>query len=155
MATASEPEQTLQQNGHSDPRTQLEDTIDSLLVKIWEIMVQLNDYNPNPDQKWVLSRTLSDLADCFEEIHKLQEKIKHIEVPLEVIEYIDEGRNPDKFMIDYVEEVMEESASMNVKNEAIQDFSKLLLEQLQESFPEQTDFYKQCQSSKSKTTNGH
>lgn len=33
--------------------------------------------------------------------------------------YIDEGRNPDKFMMDYVEEVTEESASMNVKNEAI------------------------------------
>jgi hypothetical protein len=62
MATTSEPEQppqqNAQQNGHSDPRSQLEDTIDNLLVKIWEIMVQLNDYNPNPDQKWVLSRTL-------------------------------------------------------------------------------------------------
>jgi len=51
--------------------------------------------------------------------------------------------------------VMEESESMNVKNDAIQDFSKLLLEQLQESFPEQTDFYKQYQSSKSRTTNGY
>jgi hypothetical protein len=90
-------------------------------------------------------------------------------------------------MMDYVEEVMEESESMNVKNDAIQviiylsilfflnpfssinilihsivlldinyqDFSKLLLEQLQETFPEQTDFYKQYQSSKSKTTNGY
>ncbi|CAB4419971.1 unnamed protein product [Rhizophagus irregularis] len=159
MTTATETEQpsqqNAQQNGHSDPRSQLEDTIDNLLIKIWEIMVQLNDYNPNPDQKWVLSHTLSDLAVCFDDIHKLQEKIKHIEVPLEVIEYIDEGRNPDKFMMDYVEEVTEESASMNVKNEAIKDFSNLLLEQLQESFPEQTDFYKQCQSSKSTTTNGH
>ncbi|GBB93841.1 hypothetical protein RclHR1_02240013 [Rhizophagus clarus] len=153
--TEQPPQQNSQQNGHSDPRSQLEATINNLLVKIWDIMVQLNDYNPNPEQKWVLSRNLSDLAECFEEIHKLQEKIKHIEVPIEVIEYIDEGRNPDKYMMDYVEEVTEESASMSVKNEAIKDFSNLLLEQLQESFPEQTDFYKQCQSSKSKTTNGH
>src|ERR1043166_10088883 len=104
MATVSEPEKPPQQNGHSDSRIQLEDNIDNLLVKIWEIMVQLNDYSPDPDQKWVLSRTLyveisnfilhlkivkflnyfynnrSDLANCFEEIHKLQEKIKHIEV---------------------------------------------------------------------------
>lgn len=58
MATASEPEQPPQQNGHSDSRIQLEDNIDNLLVKIWEIMVQLNDYSPDPDQKWVLSRTL-------------------------------------------------------------------------------------------------
>ncbi|CAG8584885.1 918_t:CDS:2 [Funneliformis caledonium] len=189
MTTASEPEQPPQQNGHSesrDPRTQLELTIDNLLTKIWEIMVQLNDYNP--ENKWALSHTLSDLADRFDEIHKLQEKIKHIEVPLEVIEYIDEGRNPDKFMVDYVEEVIKENESVNIKNEAIQvisiliykkhfnsfndfldsidinsfqllmncqNFSELLLDQLQESFPEQTDCYKQYQLSKSKTTNGH
>ncbi|CAI2184268.1 2897_t:CDS:2 [Funneliformis geosporum] len=156
MATASEPEQPPQQNGHNesrDSRTTLELTIDNLLTKIWEIMVQLNDYNP--ENKWALSKNLSELADQFDKIHKLQEKIKHIEVPLEVIEYIDEGRNPDKFMVDYVDEVIKENESVNIKNEAIQNFSELLLEQLQESFPEQTDCYKQYQSSKSKKTNGH
>ncbi|CAG8793381.1 12534_t:CDS:1, partial [Gigaspora rosea] len=47
MATVSEPRQ---QNGHSDHRAQLEQTIDQLLTKIWEIMVQLNEYDS--ENKW-------------------------------------------------------------------------------------------------------
>ncbi|CAG8588602.1 29605_t:CDS:2, partial [Gigaspora margarita] len=115
MATVSEPRQ---QNGHSDPRAHLEQTIDQLLTKIWEIMVQLNEYDS--ENKWAVSRSLTDLVACFEEVNILQEKIQHIQVPMKVIEFIDEGRNPDIFMADYVDEVMQENQAVKVKNEAIQ-----------------------------------
>ncbi|RIB12642.1 transcription factor subunit Med10 of mediator complex-domain-containing protein [Gigaspora rosea] len=127
MATVSEPRQ---QNGHSDHRAQLEQTIDQLLTKIWEIMVQLNEYD---------SENKTDLVACFEEVNKLQERIQHIQVPMKVIEFIDEGRNPDIFMADYVDEVMQENQAVKVKNEAIQGFREMLLEQLKETFPEQTN----------------
>ncbi|CAG8600433.1 1954_t:CDS:2, partial [Cetraspora pellucida] len=81
----------------------------------------------------------TDLVDCFEEVNKLQEKIQHIKVPMKVIEFIDEGRNPDIFMADYVDEVMQENQAVKVKNEAIQGFRDMLLEQLKETFPEQTN----------------
>ncbi|CAG8740596.1 14741_t:CDS:2, partial [Racocetra fulgida] len=83
-----------QQNGHSDPRAQLEQTIDQLLTKIWEIMVQLNEYDS--ENKWAVN------------------------IPFIIIRFIDEGRNPDIFMADYVEEVMQENQAVKVKNEAIQ-----------------------------------
>lgn len=134
MATVSEPRQ---QNGHSDPRAHLEQTIDQLLTKIWEIMVQLNEYDS--ENKWAVSRSLTDLVACFEEVNILQEKIQHIQVPMKVIEFIDEGRNPDIFMADYVDEVMQENQAVKVKNEAIQGFREMLLEQLKETFPEQTN----------------
>ncbi|CAG8572647.1 1496_t:CDS:2, partial [Scutellospora calospora] len=114
----------------------LKKTIDQLLTKIWEIMVQLNEYDS--ENKWAVSRSLTDLVACFEEVNALQEKIHHIEVPMKVIEFIDEGRNPAIFMADYVDEVMQENRAVKVKNEAIQGFRKMLLEQLQETFPEQT-----------------
>lgn len=52
MATSAER----QQNGHSDPRAQLEQIIDNLLIKIWEIMVQLNEYDS--ENKWAISHSL-------------------------------------------------------------------------------------------------
>ncbi|CAG8495176.1 5086_t:CDS:2 [Acaulospora morrowiae] len=144
------------QNGHTDPRAQLEEIIDNLLNKIWEIMVQLNEYSS--ENKWAILNSLQDLTGCLDDINRLQEKIKHIKVPMTVIDYIDEGRNPDIFMSEYVEEVMTENNVVNVKNEAIIDFKGMLLEQLQETFPEQTDAYKKCvqmNNSDLPATNGH
>ncbi|CAG8539137.1 11532_t:CDS:2 [Diversispora eburnea] len=149
MATSAEQRQ---QNGHSDPRAQLEQIIDNLLIKIWEIMVQLNEYDSyNSEKKWAISHSLKDLIDYLDEVNRLQEKIKHIEVPMT-------GRNPDIFMSEYVEEVMTENQAVNVKNDAIIDFKDLLLEQLQETLPEQTNAYKkyvQANDNDLPTTNGH
>ncbi|CAG8520191.1 10078_t:CDS:2 [Acaulospora colombiana] len=137
------------QNGHTDPRAQLEEIIDNLLNKIWEIMVQLNEYE---------SENKKELVECLDEVNRLQEKIKHIEIPMTVVDYIDEGRNPDIFTSEYVEEVMTENQVVNIKNDAIIDFKNLFLEQLQETFPEQTDAYKKCVQMNSNdlpATNGH
>ncbi|CAJ0846366.1 4327_t:CDS:10, partial [Entrophospora sp. SA101] len=96
-----------QSNGHSDPRSQLETTLESLINRLWDITVKLNEYD-NHQNKQSLTNSLVDLATLYERVNTLQEKIKQIDVPIDVIDSIDEGKNPDIYMRDYVEEVMVE-----------------------------------------------
>ncbi|CAH1761039.1 7474_t:CDS:10 [Entrophospora sp. SA101] len=110
-----------QSNGHSDPRSQLETTLESLINRLWDITVKLNEYD-NHQNKQSLTNSLVDLATLYERVNTLQEKIKQIDVPIDVIDSIDEGKNPDIYMRDYVEEVMVEHMSVINKNNAVMGY---------------------------------
>nr|CAG8615781.1 11831_t:CDS:2 [Entrophospora candida]CAG8622245.1 3886_t:CDS:2 [Entrophospora candida] len=135
------PSPTPQSNGHSDPRSQLETTLESLINRLWDITVKLNEYD-NHQNKQSLTNSLVDLATLYERVNMLQEKIKQIDVPINVIDSIDEGKNPDIYMRDYVEEVMIEHMSVINKNDAVMDFKDLVLNQLGEIFPAESNIYK-------------
>lgn len=62
-----------------------------------------------------------------------------VAVPREVIQYIEDGRNPDIYTREFVEIVIKQNQFMKGKMEAYRDFRDVLAEQIRISFPELKD----------------
>ena len=59
-----------------------------------------------------------------------------VAVPREVIQYIEDGRNPDIYTREFIEIVVKQNQFMKGKMEAYRDFRDVLADQIKVSFPE-------------------
>jgi len=62
-----------------------------------------------------------------------------VAVPREVIQYIEDGRNPDIYTREFIEIVVKQNQFMKGKMEAYRDFRDVLADQIKVSFPELTE----------------
>lgn len=57
-------------------------------------------------------------------------------IPLEIIEYVENGRNPDIFTRDFVEVIMRTNQAQKGQGEALAQFRDILAEQIVVGIPE-------------------
>ncbi|XP_057858353.2 mediator of RNA polymerase II transcription subunit 10b [Cryptomeria japonica] len=69
-----------------------------------------------------------------------------IQVPLEVIKLIDDGRNPDEYTKDIINKCIQRNQITKGKSEAFKNFRKQLLEELELTFPEEIEAYRELRS---------
>ena len=61
--------------------------------------------------------------------------IQHMKIAPEIIDYVDDGRNPDVFTREFVELVQRGNAVMNGKQKAFGDFARILGQKMKEGMP--------------------
>eukprot|EP00249_Psilotum_nudum_P009287 c21834_g1_i1 orf=63-725(+) len=66
----------------------------------------------------------------------------HIDVPIDVVRFIDEGRNPDEFTRDLINSCIERNQATKGKVDAFKLLRKHLLEEIEEAYPEETEAYR-------------
>lgn len=99
-----------------------------------------------------LSKIVSNLKNFFQklqtivkdlqEIDKLRPKVADIQVPLEVFDYIDQGRNPQLYTKDCMEKAVAKNEEVKGKIDAYRLFKAKLLEELTRVFPKETGCYR-------------
>jgi mediator of RNA polymerase II transcription subunit 10 len=95
-----------------------------------------------PETQNLMVDKMTDLAESLFRLQTLtsprespQNPIHNVQVAPEIIDYVDDGRNPDIFTRDFVENVQRGNAVVNGKQQAFRDFTEIYAQALREGLP--------------------
>ncbi|KAI0165784.1 transcription factor subunit Med10 of mediator complex-domain-containing protein [Xylariaceae sp. FL1272] len=131
---------------HNAIEQQLKDTIQSL----HNIMVQVTSYDasgqppptashPSRASRDVLVAELGALSRSLQAVHHTSTTRTLPQVPPELVQYVDNGRNPDIYTREFVELVRRGNQLMRGKQSAFASFKDVLATQIQNAMPELKD----------------
>ncbi|ONK58842.1 uncharacterized protein A4U43_C08F300 [Asparagus officinalis] len=71
----------------------------------------------------------------------------NIQVPMEVLNLIDDGKNPDEFTKDVLNSCIAKNQITKGKTDAFKSLRKHLLEELEQTFPDEVEAYREIRAS--------
>ncbi|KAL6004357.1 Mediator of RNA polymerase II transcription subunit 10b [Asimina triloba] len=77
----------------------------------------------------------------------------NIQVPMEVVNLIDEGKNPDEFTRDVLNSCISRNQITKGKTDSFKSLRKHLLEELEQTFPEEVEGYREIRASSAAVSN--
>uniref|UniRef100_A0A0C9QLS1 Mediator of RNA polymerase II transcription subunit 10 n=1 Tax=Wollemia nobilis TaxID=56998 RepID=A0A0C9QLS1_9CONI len=92
-----------------------------------------------------LLERVNSLVCEFDEMQKAAQNCD-IQVPLEVVKLIDEGKNPDEFTKEIINKCIQRNQTTKGKSEAFKNLRKQLLEELEQTFPDEIEAYRELRS---------
>ncbi|CAG0916932.1 unnamed protein product [Notodromas monacha] len=121
---------------------QLENQLEGLIENVRQIGIVVSDFQPQGQN--VLNSKIHAVVAGMQEINKLRShpSIQDIQVPLEVFDYIDEGRNPQLYTKDCMEKALSKNEQVKGKIDAYSRFKSELLSQLSNVFPTEMAQYR-------------
>ncbi|KAI1276574.1 transcription factor subunit Med10 of mediator complex-domain-containing protein [Xylaria sp. FL0933] len=130
---------------HNLLEQQLKDTIQSL----HNIMVQVTSYDSTttststpsraPTSRDVLASEIAALSRSLQTIHRTATTRTLPQVPPELVQYVDNGRNPDVYTREFVELVRRGNQLMRGKQSAFASFRDVLAGEIENAMPELRD----------------
>ncbi|XP_029797152.1 mediator of RNA polymerase II transcription subunit 10 [Suricata suricatta] len=78
----------------------------------------------------------------LQDIDKCRQQLHDITVPLEVFEYIDQGRNPQLYTKECLERALARNEQVKGKIDTMKKFKSLLIQELSKVFPEDMAKYR-------------
>ncbi|KAH0723046.1 hypothetical protein KY289_006090 [Solanum tuberosum] len=106
------------------------------IEKTLGILHQLSSYDVD------VASQLNDLVFVLDNMAKLGEKCHSIKVPMEVLNLIDNGKNPDEFTRDLLNNCIAKNQITKGKVDAFKDLRGHLLEDLEHAFPDEVKDYR-------------
>ena len=82
-----------------------------------------------------ISEKLARLKDVTDSNISPNNPIHNVRIAPEIVDYVDEGRNPDIFTREFVENVQRGNAVINGKKQGLRDFSVILAQKMKEGLP--------------------
>merc|ERR1719464_2711933 len=124
----------------SGPLDQLEQTLERSIENVRQVRIVVSAFQPQgqPGLTQKLQQVVKDLA----EIDKLRPSVADIQVPLEVFDYIDSGRNPQLYTKDCMEKAVAKNEEARGKIDAYRMFKARLMLELHTVFPKEMDCYR-------------
>ncbi|KAK6934906.1 Mediator complex, subunit Med10 [Dillenia turbinata] len=132
-----------------DPKQNLNQVINSIqktLGLIHQLSLTVSSFNV-ASQLPLLQRVNSLVLE-LDNMTKLAEKC-NIQVPMEVINLIDDGKNPDEFTKDVINSCIAKNQITKGKTDAFKSLRKNILEELEQAFPEEVESYRDIRASSS------
>lgn len=116
------------------------DTIIDVLQDLTNIQMLTHGYTPATQEPLV--DRLTDLTKSLAELKRLSSPtespngyIHQVAIAPEIVDYVDDGRNPDIFTRDFVENVQRGNAVVNGKQQAFRSFTEIYAQKLKEGIP--------------------
>ncbi|KAI5814705.1 mediator complex, subunit Med10 [Pyronema omphalodes] len=100
-------------------------------------MVSVTNWE-KPDSADVVMKSITDLVSQYQGLSSSASDVSSL-LPREVIQYVEDGRNPDIYTREFVEIVLKYNQLMNGKRKAYERFYKVLNDQMLTAFPELTE----------------
>lgn len=97
------------------------------------------------NSQYTLLERLNFLVNELNEMQKAAQNTD-IQVPLEVIRFIDDGKNPDEFTKDIINKCIQRNQTTKGKSEAFKNLRKQLLEELEQEYPEEVEVYRELRA---------
>ncbi|KAJ0105480.1 mediator of RNA polymerase II transcription subunit 10b-like [Pistacia vera] len=123
---------------------QVINSIQKTLVLLHQLYLTVSSFNA-ASQLPLLQR-LNSLVTELDNMAKLSEKCE-IEVPMEVLNLIDDGKNPDEFTRDVINNCIAKNQVTKGKTDAFKSLRKHLLEELEQTFPDEIEAYREIRAS--------
>ncbi|XP_033135147.1 mediator of RNA polymerase II transcription subunit 10b isoform X1 [Brassica rapa] len=130
-----------------DSKESLDQVINSInksLVVLHQLHLSLSSSLTPSSQLHLLPR-LNSLVSELNSISKLSEKC-NIQIPMEVLSLIDDGKNPDEFARDVLNSCVARNQATKGKTDAFKELRKHILEELEETFPDEVDKYREIRA---------
>ncbi|KAJ4969487.1 hypothetical protein NE237_016188 [Protea cynaroides] len=92
-----------------------------------------------------LLQRMNALVSELDTMQKLGENCD-IQVPMEVVNLIDDGKNPDEFTKDVINSCIARNQITKGKTDAFKGLRKHLLEELEQTFPDEVEAYREIRA---------
>jgi mediator of RNA polymerase II transcription subunit 10 len=119
---------------------QLEQQLERSIENVRQIQIIVSDFQPQGQPG--LNQKLQTIVKDLQEIEKVRPKLQDIQVPLEVFEYIDSGRNPQLYTKDCMEKAVAKNEEVKGKIDAYAMFKARLMVDLSSVFPKEMSCYR-------------
>ncbi|KAL2902906.1 Mediator of RNA polymerase II transcription subunit 10b [Bienertia sinuspersici] len=93
-----------------------------------------------------LLQRINSLVTELDNMMKLSNKC-NIQIPMEVLNLIDDGKNPDEFTRDVINSCIAKNQITKGKTDAFKSLRKHLLEELDQAFPSEVENYREIRAS--------
>jgi len=124
----------------SSPLEQLEGHLEMFIENVRQMGIIVSDFQPQGQN--VLNHKINTMVNDMQEIDKLKNQVQDVQVPFEVFEYIDQGKNPQLFTKDCMEKALTKNEQLKGKIDAFRKFKALLLVELSKTFPNEMAKYR-------------
>ncbi|GMM30228.1 mediator complex subunit [Martiniozyma asiatica (nom. inval.)] len=118
-------------NPLSSVQEQLAEAIETLI----HLGLQVHDFTGKPEAKEGLANQVNKFVSLLKTISK-RDDLNHINIPIDIIQYIEDGRNPDIYTREFVEVVRKVNQFLNGKSLGLEKFKDSLALQICTEFPE-------------------
>ncbi|KAG2680681.1 hypothetical protein I3843_11G110500 [Carya illinoinensis] len=129
-----------------DPKQNLNQVINSIqktLGLLHQLYLTVSSFNA-ASQLPLLQR-LNSLVMELDNMVKIAEK-SSIQVPMEVLNLIDDGKNPDEFTRDVINSCISKNQITKGKTDAFKGLRRHLLEELEQAFPDEVESYREIRA---------
>ncbi|KAL8810400.1 MAG: hypothetical protein Q9223_002468 [Gallowayella weberi] len=131
----------------------VDDQIKDVIQDLFQIQVATHNY-AGPQTQQELVQLITQLAGSLSELSNNASTLPNL-IPPEIVEYVDDGRNPDIYTREFVELVQKSNQYLKGKSEAFADFSSALAEEMVRAWPEmKTDVNNVLQDSGAEQSKG-
>ncbi|XP_013391173.1 mediator of RNA polymerase II transcription subunit 10-like [Lingula anatina] len=124
----------------SDRFEALEQQLEHFIENTRQLGITVSDFQPQGQN--VLNQKLHTMVTGMQEIDKLKNQVQDVQVPLEVFDYIDQGKNPQLYTKDCMEKALMRNEAVKGKIDAYKKFKGLLMLELYKVFPNEMNKYR-------------
>ncbi|XP_077533701.1 mediator of RNA polymerase II transcription subunit 10-like [Haemaphysalis longicornis] len=124
----------------SSPLEALETNLEMFIENVRQLGIIVSDFQPQGQT--TLNQKINHIVTLMQEVDKCKPQVQDIQVPLEVFDYIDQGRNPQLFTKDCMEKALTKNEQVKGKIESYRRFKALLLVELSKVFPTEMAKYR-------------
>ncbi|KAK1325297.1 Mediator of RNA polymerase II transcription subunit 10b [Acorus calamus] len=114
-------------------------------------MLHLTVSSYNVSSQLILLQRLNALVTELDNMKRLAGDCD-IQVPMEVVNLIDDGKNPDEFTKDVLNSCIARNQITKGKTDAFKSMRKHLLEELEQAFPDEVEAYRGARASSAAET---
>ncbi|VDI78309.1 mediator of RNA polymerase II transcription subunit 10-like [Mytilus galloprovincialis] len=118
----------------------LEQQLELFIETTRQVGIIVSDVQPNSQA--VLNKKLNEMITGLQEVDKMKSQMADISVPLEVFDYIDQGKNPNLYTKDCLEKTLAKNEQVKGKIDNLKRFKASLLVELTKVFPNEINTYR-------------
>ncbi|XP_067858011.1 mediator of RNA polymerase II transcription subunit 10 isoform X1 [Heptranchias perlo] len=118
----------------------LEEHLEKFIENIRQLGIIVSDFQPSSQAG--LNQKLNSMITGLQDVDKCRQQLHDINVPLEVFEYIDQGRNPQLYTKECLERALAKNEQVKGKVDTLKKFKGLLIHELSKVFPEEMSKYR-------------
>ncbi|VDK79913.1 unnamed protein product [Litomosoides sigmodontis] len=141
------PHSSVLQETATDTRyNQLEQTLENFQENARQMGVIASDFTTRSQEP--LNQKIHTLISGLHELDHLKNQFMDVKIPLELLEYLDQGKNPQLYTKECLERTVNKNKEMNGKIEMYKKFRAMLLKELGEEMPNDMVLYRNLRDRK-------
>lgn len=119
---------------------QSEQQVTSIIESFIELGVSIYDYPGTPEATQGMITNLKRNVDRLSKLNQVSNDpsstLQHVNIPFEVVQYIEDGRNPDIYTREFVEAIRRSNQYQRAKMHGLKKLRDSLAEKISEEFPD-------------------
>ncbi|MCP9262066.1 Mediator of RNA polymerase II transcription subunit 10 [Dirofilaria immitis] len=136
----------LQETATDTRYNQLEQTLENFQENARQMGVIASDFTTRSQEP--LNQKIHILISGLHELDHLKNQFVDVKIPLELLDYLDQGKNPQLYTRECLERTLNKNKEMNGKIEMYKKFRAMLMKELGEEMPNDMVLYRNLRDRK-------